>query len=154
MEVSTINTHTHKHGEVHKHEHKQSRTELAWDILEKISTISLGIFSAYVNFKMFLPSFLAGVGIGAYNYFYDNEGCDHVHTFGSCSQIRGVRLPAPVTIAINFAITICHIDHHSSVFVPVMGIQVGAWAGEKMFNCGSLLYRKIQEHIPRSPAFA
>lgn len=144
----------HKHEGVHKHEHKQSKTELAWEILEKISTVSLGVFAAYVNVTLFIPSFLLGVGIGAYNYFYDNQGCDHVHTFGSCSQIRGIRIPPPVAIAMNFAIAIIHIDHHSPVFVPVMGIQVGIWAGEKMFNCGSLVYKNIQNLNPKTLVYA
>lgn len=114
-------------------------------ILEKVSAAALGVFSAYASFEMFVPFFLLGIAIGFDQSFYteDNERTASQRTV-SCSQglleqLTGAKLPPLVSLISNLAITWCHIDHHTSVFVPVIGVGLGAWIGQ---NTPRLAYAK------------
>lgn len=146
----------------HHHENDVYHKESKWDkvirILEKISAAALGVFAAYVDLKLFLPFAILGIGIGIYNYMSNAKSHSHSHgeVGGACSQgflehLTGVKLPPVVSLVTNLAITACHIDHHSMVFVPIMGLSIGAWIGQNAAHYGSLLYHKWQPVVDKSP---
>lgn len=136
-----------------------SRSDYLLNIIEKISAIALGAFSFYTSSKLFLPSFFIGCVIGIYCYIEDANSCDQLHRVSSCAnglleQLTGVKLPKIVSIVTNVAVTVCHIDHHSSVFVPVVGISIGAWCGKTALDYGVPIFKKINNHLqPRLVAF-
>ena len=104
--------------------------------LEKISAVALGIFSAYANVTLFFSSFLFGIAIG----FYQERDYSVTRRAVTCSQglmeqLTGTKLPPLVSLLANIAVAWCHIDHHTSVFVPITGISLGAWAGQTMGAC-------------------
>ncbi|MBM3207965.1 MAG: hypothetical protein FJZ57_05095 [Chlamydiae bacterium] len=101
---------------------------------EKVSVLALGILSAMADIKLFIPFFLCGLGYGIYSAI-NNENAGPHQSASACSQgfleqITGIRLPRPVSLIANVAITACHIDHHSSVFVPITALSFGAWVGK------------------------
>ena len=101
---------------------------------EKVSVLALGILSAMADIKLFIPFFLCGLGYGIYSAI-NNENAGPHQAASACSQgfleqITGIRLPRPVSLIANVAITACHIDHHSSVFVPITALSFGAWVGK------------------------
>lgn len=116
-------------------------------VLEKISLIALGIFTAYKNINLFLPYMAAGLVLGFYSFFVDKNSSSSAHG-SACSQgflehLTGVKLPAPISLLADVAITLCHIDHHASVFVPIAAGLFGAWAGKSLLQAGDLVYRKF-----------
>lgn len=135
------------HHEEHHCVPKKKMTVM--EVLEKISAVALIIFAAYVNPVLFIGFALLGLGVGIYNYCVSTK--QHKHDGASaCSQgflehLIGVKLPAPISLAANLAITACHIDHHSEIFVPIVGLTAGAWLGQNAMHYGSLLYRKIRQ---------
>lgn len=129
-------------------DHKISKYDSLVGVIEKISAIALGVFSAYTSRKLFVPYFFVGFCIGVYSNIQNEKSCDHPHSVSSCAhglleQLTGVKLPRIVSLAANIAATVCHIDHHETVFVPVTGISLGAWAGKIALQCGDLVYKKI-----------
>lgn len=107
---------------------------------EIISAVALAAFSAYKQIKLFVPAFLVGMVMGIYSQA-SADHCNDCHNKekknpgSSCAlslleQLTGARLPVPVSIGANIAITVCHIDHHATVFVPVVGVSIGAWVGK------------------------
>ncbi len=137
----------------HSHDAGKSKSTRVMEVLEKISAVALGIFSAYTNIKLFAPFFLLGVGIGVYTHIKHGPKDLEASSGGSaCSQefieqVTGVKLPAPISLAANIAVTVCHIDHHTTVFVPIVGLAVGNWVGRNIPHYGGLLYRKIEAHL-------
>lgn len=130
------------------HDHKISKFDSLVGVIEKISAIALGVFSAYTSRKLFVPYFFVGFCIGIYSNSQNNNSCDHSSPVSSCAhglleQLTGVKLPKIVSLAANIAATVCHIDHHETVFVPITGISLGAWAGKIALQCGDLVYKKI-----------
>lgn len=123
-------------------------------VAERITAIALGIFSAYVNIKLFLPAFLIGMTIGAYSHITNARNSGSSCTNGLLEQLTGVKLPAPISLAANVAVTICHIDHHASVFVPIIGVSLGAWAGKNASYYGSLAYKNIEPYFHTEPKAA
>lgn len=122
-------------GSSHCHNKEKPSSNLFMNVLEKISAIALGIFSAFTSLELFIPFFFVGVCIGFYSYMQEKESCEHSHPVSSCAngfleQLTGVKLPPIISLAANIAVTICHIDHHATVFVPVVGISVGTWIGK------------------------
>ena len=118
-------------------------------VLEKVSALALGVFAAYVNLWLFVPFAVLGVGIGIYNYYAAVQQGRRDAAASACSQgflesLTGVKLPAPISLLANLAITAVHIDHHSDVFVPIVGLSVGAWFGQNAAYYSSLLYRKFK----------
>jgi len=111
-----------------------SNYENVMAIAEKISVLALGVLSAMADFKLFLPFFIAGLGYGIYSAVTNQNGASHqigsACSQGFLEQITGIGLPRPVSLLANVAITACHIDHHSSVFVPVTALSFGAWIGK------------------------
>ncbi len=132
------------HGCNHCHDHdKEKPKHVVLIIIEKVSAIALIAFSAYISWKLFLPWFFAGVAIGIYTH--DKKLGHHNHSGSSCAsgileQLTGVKLPPLISAGANIAVTICHVEHHKSVFVPVIAIMGGNWVGRMVAN---LDYRKI-----------
>lgn len=127
---------------------------LVMAILEKISLIALAVFAAYTAPELFFPFFGFGVLLGAYLHWGEKkEHHDHDHG-GGCSQgfieqLTGVKLPAPLGLAANVAITVCHIDHHASVFVPLIGLNSGMWIGKLFGEYIPYYYRKFTAVNPQ-----
>jgi len=116
-------------------------------VLEKISAVALGALSFYINWPLFVQFFAAGVAIGIYSGIKEQNKGGAVRPSASCTQglleqLTGVRLPAPVGLAVNVAVTVCHLDHHAKVFVPIVGISLGAWAGK----CAAPLWKRVKKH--------
>ena len=138
-------------------DHKISKFDSLVGIIEKISAIALGVFSAYTSRTLFVPYFFVGFCIGIYSNIQNKDSCDHPDTVSSCAhglleQLTGVKLPRIVSLAANIAVTVCHIDHHETVFVPVIGISLGAWAGKTALQCGDLIHKKIVDLNPKTHA--
>lgn len=97
----------------------------------------LGAFSAHTSPKNFTAFFIAGTAFGICSYFNNEKNKEklHKHESSACvdgffSEISGVKLPGGLLVALNFFITLCHIDHHATVYVPVAGLYCGAFAGK------------------------
>lgn len=135
---------------------KSSKYDLFMKILHKVCAVVLGVFAASVDLKLFIPYFFVGVMIGIYTYINNTASCGHANSNLSCAQgiesLTGVKLPAPIALLIFVAVTICHIDHHSNVFVPSVAITIGAWAGNVGSYYSILLYKKITPHFPAAIA--
>lgn len=142
-------SHSHPHTKVEGCYHQEkTKFDFLINVIEKISAIALGIFSAYVNLELFVPFFFAGVCIGVYSYIQDRTLCNQGHLSSSCAhglleQLTGVKLPPVISLAANIAVTVCHIDHHATVFVPIIGVSIGAWIGKTVSYYGDLNYRKV-----------
>lgn len=126
-------------------------------IAERVSAVALGALSLSLNRALFTAYFIVGFGIGVFQHVRHIGVAAHVHA-GSCAnslleQLTGVKLPAPISLMTNLAVTIAHIEHHSDIFVPIIGISLGAWAGQKACHYGSLLSKKI-EVLPSNISFA
>lgn len=126
-------------------------------IAERVSAIALGALSLTINRALFGAYFVVGFGIGVFQHIQHSGVAKHVHA-GSCAnslleQLTGVKLPAPISLMTNLAVTIAHIEHHSDIFVPIIGISLGAWAGQKACHYGALLSKKI-EILPSDISFA
>jgi len=105
-------------------------------LLEKVSAIALGFFAAKVSMHLFLGYFMIGAAIGLYQYFYTDVADRIAKTrTSSCSQglleqLTGAKLPPLASLAANLAVTWYHVQHHSVIFVPIVGVSLGAWAGQ------------------------
>ncbi len=133
------------------HPHSSSIFSTFITVLEKISAVALGVFAAYTNLELFLPFFLFGVAVGIYNYFAQVDSCHKGHSVSSCSlgsieQLTGVKLPPLLSLAATVGALVCHIDHHDTIFVPIVATSLGAWAGTLISEAGDLLYRKFTCH--------
>ncbi len=139
--MAAIHNH-HHHACCHEHVHQPSISEQLFKILEKVSAVALGAFAAYASIELFLPFLALGVAVGLYQYFSSTR--DHADGSGGsgCSQgfleqLTGVKLPPLLSLGANLAITWCHIDHHTSIFVPVIALSLGAWAGQALGDLSS-----------------
>lgn len=151
---NTAQTHVHSKVEGCHHPKEKSTYDLLINVIEKISAIALGVFSAYVSWELFVPFFFVGVCIGVYSYTQDKASCAHAGQASSCAhglleKLTGVKLPPLISLAANIAVTVCHIDHHATVFVPVIGISLGAWAGKTAAQYGDLAYKKIRHYFAK-----
>ncbi len=122
------------------------------ECIKKISAVALGVFSAFISLKLFVPFFLAGICIGIHSYMQDKAGTNPLDSVSSCAhglleQLTGVKLPWPVSVAANTAVMVCHIDHHEVVFVPIIGVSLGAWVGQTGSYYGALMYKKIDVYL-------
>jgi hypothetical protein len=141
----------HTSNSHHVHQGAKSKMDITMNILEKVSAVALGAFSLYTSWKLFTPFFAIGLAIGAYNYFQNRKTCHHQAPGSACSQgfleqLTGVKLPAPISLVANIAITVCHIDHHAIVFVPIIGLSMGAWVGKMSLECGAFAWNKLNQH--------
>lgn len=117
-------------------------------ILEKISAIAIGIFSAVVSPVLFSVSFAAGFILGMLSEKNSEGGGTPGYAVASCSRgfmegITGVRLPPVISLAANAGVMAAHIEHHSVVFVPISGVILGMWAGKTAQPAADLLFRNI-----------
>jgi len=121
----------------HLHPQTVSMSDRLLPILEKVSAIALGFFAAYAAFELFFPFFLLGTAVGLYTRFSAAPQRELCQASVSCSQgfleqLTKVKLPPILSLGANLAITWCHIDHHTTVFVPVIALSLGAWAGQSL----------------------
>lgn len=104
-------------------------------MIEKISVIALGIFAAITAQQLFIPAFAIGSLIGICMPKQTTPRHSHQHTGDDgCSQgfierRLGVKLPDSLSLLAGAAVVAIHIDHHADVFVPIVGLTLGVWAG-------------------------
>ncbi len=116
-------------------------------LLEKVSAVALGVIAAQVSIALFLSYFLLGTAIGLYQYFYTNaaeriaKNRASTCSQGLLEQLTGAKLPPLASLAANLAVTWCHIQHHSAIFVPIIGVSLGAWAGQTVGDLSRLSRR-------------
>ncbi len=109
----------------------QERSFNGIQVLEKVSAVALGFFSATASPLLFGASFITGIFIG----MTQETTADSDHSHGSaCSsgfieQITGIKAPPIIGLLSNLFMTYCHIDHHTQFVVPVIGVHLGIWAG-------------------------
>ncbi|MGC2595958.1 MAG: hypothetical protein WA347_06735 [Rhabdochlamydiaceae bacterium] len=136
-------------------EQQPTNSEQKWTtlmhLLEKVSLVGLTALSVYASLELFIPFFLIGVAIGIYQYSGEKNRSSQTNIAPSCTQgvleqITGVRLPAPVALAANVAITACHTVHHATVFVPIVALSVGVYVGKNATQCHSLRHRELSVH--------
>lgn len=94
----------------------------------KVTAIALGAFAAYVEWKLFVASILVGIPLG---FFWAIKGhhCPQASCSGVIDNLTQTQLPPVINVIFGAAITICHLDHHPTVFVPLVGLSLGAWVG-------------------------
>lgn len=130
-------SHDHTVCGLHSHAHKTIKTHFdsLLPIIEKITAIGLGVFSAFTSFSSFVPFFIGGACLGIYGHMQNKDARNITNHSSSCAyglieQLTQVSLPPVVSLAANVAMTVCHIDHHAEVFVPIIALSLGAWAGK------------------------
>lgn len=106
--------------------------------LEKVSAVGLGVFSLLASPTLFLPFFAGGAILGFCQTPEQSHPAECEHGRGpSCSggfleQITHVKSPALVALVANVAVTYCHIEHHTRVFVPIVAVTLGMAAGQML----------------------
>jgi hypothetical protein len=144
--LSNEHIHKCKHaGECSPSKHPTKLDQLL-AVVEKISAAALAAFSLYTSWMLFLPFFALGAAVGVSAY-YENSSHEH-GPVSSCSagvmeQLTGIRLPRALSLGANIGATLCHIDHHATVFVPIVAISIGAWTGKNAMHGAELLFRKF-----------
>lgn len=113
---------------------EKSKIDFAIDTIEKMSAVALGVFSLYTRWQLFIPFFVFGVCLGAFTQV-KGEAVHHVHHSSSCvrgliEDLTGAKLPRILSTIAGVAVTLCHIDHHADVFVPIIGTSLGNWMGK------------------------
>lgn len=100
-------------------------------VLERVSSVVLGIFSAKASPALFTVSFFAGLAIGLSQKIEgSNAHQSSSYSAGFMEQITGVKALPIVSLLANVSITYYHIDHHTLFFVPMVGIHLGMSAGQ------------------------
>jgi hypothetical protein len=145
----------HCHTDCNKHTVTLTHFDTLLPMIEKVTAIGLGILSAYTNIQLFVPYFIGGAAIGVFSYLQNRQAVDITHQSSSCAyglieQLTQVKLPPIVSLAANVAVTVCHIDHHETVFVPVIALSLGAWVGKMAaYHCpdfSNLTFKKLACH--------
>lgn len=141
------------------HNKETSKYQIFINIIEKISAVALGAFSLYTSWQLFVPFFSVGLCIGIYSYITDEKSCNGSNQVSSCTHgllegLTGVKLPPLISIVANIAVAVCHIDHHATVFVPIIGVSLGNWIGKTTSHYGVLAYRKITGNLSSEPVLA
>jgi hypothetical protein len=102
-----------------------------------VAFVILGGFSAYTSPKIFTAFFIAGFVMGVSAHFSEKDIKLHKgrHHKSGCvdgflNEISNVKLPASIVVVSNFFITLVHIDHHATVYVPLTGLYCGAVFGK------------------------
>jgi len=137
----------------------QARSDLAEfiSVAEKVSAVALGAFSFYTSWQLFVPFFFVGACIGIYSDIKDGKSRDS-HPVSSCAhgfleQLTGVQLPSMLSLVANIAVTVCHIEHHVAVFVPIIGVSLGNWIGKTMSHYGIFSHKKIRLYLRKKAIF-
>ncbi len=102
--------------------------------IEKVSLVFLSAISVVTRPVLFLVSFAGGRFLQEYlqskQILALGVGTAPSCTQGVLEQITGVKLPAPIALAVNVAITVCHAVHHSLVFTPIIGLYAGMYSAK------------------------
>ena len=112
-------------------------------VIEQITAVALAVFAYQVSAELFIPFVLVGTAIGLYQALTSEASeLDHGARMG-CSrglmeQLTGIKLPRLVSLATDVAVMWCHIDHHATVFVPMIALYTGA----KLALSGTTLAQK------------
>ena len=117
---------------VHHHQ-KENSMDKALSIARKVCAVALGVLAAYTAPWLFVPSFALGAIVGVFTHQVIAHNSHH-HKGGGCSHgfiedAAGVKLPETLSLIANAAVMAVHIEHHDSVFVPIVGLTLGLWAG-------------------------
>lgn len=108
-------------------------------VVEKTYIFAIVAFSIITDLDLFIPSFLFGLMVGVYNHYNEKNECKHGHSVSACSseilaQLLSIKLPHLIALTMGVAVLIQHIEHHPSVFVPLVGIWSGAWFIQRTFE--------------------
>lgn len=131
--------------------------DLFLNVLEKVSLVALSALSLYTSWQLFLPFFAAGAALGVYYHF--QQGYKAARMAPSCTQgvleqISGIKLPPAAALVANVAITAAHTLHHATVFVPLVAVSAGGYAGKAVCDLGAALHRQIFPSARREPVTA
>lgn len=121
-----------------EHHHHHPRLKTPADYLVLISRIALGIIAAITSLTLFLPFFVGGIGWALHQLHHPASHAHHHHhdpfSVSGCGEymqtISGMEFSPEASLIVNLSITICHIDHHPTVFVPYSAVSVGMWVGQ------------------------
>lgn len=134
----------HKQATCHNHCHQEAKSTLCEDlfrVLEIVSLVALAVIAAYANPKIFFPFLGVGFILGVYrqsNATPEKEGCHHQSigcSQGFFEQLTGEKLPPLFGLGVNLAIAYEHLDHHTRIFVPIIGLNAGIWLGKHVYRC-------------------
>ncbi len=144
--MANVHNHHHHHECCNEHVHQPSLSDQVFKMLEKVSAIALGVFAAMADMGLFTSFFTAGVAMGLYQYLSSTHREAAAPSGSGCSQgfleqLTGIKLPPLISLGANMAITWCHIDHHTSIFVPVIGLTLGDWAGQVLGGLAAKISR-------------
>lgn len=137
----------------HRHKHQEDSMEKAFRLVAKVSALALGVLAAVTEFWLFVPSFALGLLIGVFTYEKPvHSHGQHDHTGGGCShgfleRHLGIKLPESVALVAGFAVFAVHVDHHPEVFVPIVGVSVGIWAGNLIAPSLIAGFRKFVAYV-------
>jgi len=121
-----------------KHHHaplKLTTSDKIWWIAEKVSMVAIAVFAAVTDPILFAASFSLGLVIGLFDRQHDKAAVHHGHAACAHSfleDLTGVKMPAPLGFIANVAVLVAHIDHHPTVFTPLVGVIMGLWAGKML----------------------
>ena len=123
----------------HRHKHQEDSMEKAFRLVAKVSALALGVLAAITDLGLFIPAFALGTVIGVATYQKSVHSHKHSHfhghsSDGGCShgfmeKYLEIKVPESVGFVAAAAVFAVHIDHHPEVFVPIVGVSVGIWAG-------------------------
>jgi hypothetical protein len=119
-------------------------------LLDTISRIALGVIAMITSATLFIPWLGIGVVWGLYEHHNQTKSCSHQHGFAGCGQgfmerMAGTPFRPELSLIANLAVTICHIDHHPTIFVPYSGFALGMWMGQLVDAPLTQAYRWIQK---------
>lgn len=149
LKIPEDHSHSHCHHD-HAHSPQSEKLQKVMKVLEVVSLVVLAVIACYTNYKLFLPFFGAGILLGTYMHWKteqkptlisgsDGGGCSQ----GFLEQLTGVKLPAPIGLAVNVAMTYEHIVHHSKIFPPIIGLNAGYWVGKYLGYYIPVVYRSL-----------
>lgn len=149
ISVEPCNTHACHHHVTTAVQHQDEAMETAFRIAEKVTVFALGVFALLTSPVLFISSFAIGSLIGIFTHIKSTDCHSHKHSSeGSCSHgffesRLGIKLPESIALLAGAAVVAEHIDHHSSVFVPIAGMTFGIWAGNLAAPSLQACFKKI-----------
>ncbi|HEV8052258.1 MAG TPA: hypothetical protein VGP47_07175 [Parachlamydiaceae bacterium] len=140
-----------------QHKHKENPMDKALSIAKKVCAVALGVLAAYTAPWLFVPSFAFGAIVGVFTHKVPVHNSHH-HKGGGCSHgfiedAAEVKLPETLSLIANAAVMAVHIDHHDNVFVPIVGLTLGIWAGNLAAPALNHCCRKVSVFISNSFLF-
>jgi hypothetical protein len=98
-------------------------------IAMRIGALALGAFAAYVEWKLFVAALLVGIPAGVFWGSKGNQSPQSACSQGVIDNLTQTQLHPIINLIFGAAVTVCHIDHHPTIFVPIVGFSLGAWVG-------------------------